>query len=176
MEIETFGDFKVRKRGCVLMDVDVPGWDEICSMIDHDDVYLPGDPEHGIEDEPHVTVLYGFYSFVTTEDVTGILQEFEPPIIRFGNIGIFQDHPDFDVVMVTVESNDLAKMNTALSRLPNEETYPNYKPHVTIAYVHKGTAKKYEGMQVDFPEELTLTKAEYSRPNGQNTLIKLHER
>ncbi len=173
MAIETFKDFKVRKRGCVMMKMEVPQWDEICSIIKPEDVY-DVDEDHGIEHEPHVTVLYGFYSFVKHEDVSEILNTFSPPKATFGNIGIFNDHPDFDIVMITVESEDLAKMNLALAVLPNEETFPNYRPHATISYVKKGAAEKYEGLQVDFPLSMLLTDATYSMPNGEKIQIELN--
>jgi hypothetical protein len=175
MAIETFKDFKVRKRGCVMMTVDVPEWDNICSIVNTEDVYSP-DEDHGIEHDPHVTVLYGFYSFVLPNEVIEILRQFEPPKVLFGSIGIFEDHPDFDIVMINVTSEDLTKMNLSLAKLPNEETFPNYKPHVTIAYVKKGTAKKYEGIQLEIPTELFLDEAIYSMPNGQKISLELHER
>ena len=158
-----------------MMKLEAPNWDEICGIIEQEDVYSP-DEDHGIENNPHITVLYGFYSFVSTEAVAEILKQFGPPRIRFKDVGIFQDHPDFDVVMIAVESEDLAKMNLALDFLPNEKTFPSYKPHATIAYVKKGTAKKYEGMHLDFPEELTLTDVIYSMPDGEKKAIQLHER
>ena len=64
-------------------------------------------------------------------------------------------------------------MNLALSILPNEETFPNYKPHVTISYVKKGTAKKYEGLDVEVPNELYLKEAIYSMSNGSKISIEL---
>ena len=170
--IETFKDFKVRNRGCVMMKLDIPSWDNICSLIAPEDVYSP-DEDHGIEHNPHITILFGFYSFVATNDVLNILRKFPSPKATFGKIGIFEDHPDFDIAMIKVDSEDLVKMNIALSNLPCERTFPTFKPHVTIAYLNKGTAKKYEGMEVDFPEELVLTEAIYSMPNGAKISFEL---
>lgn len=173
MAVETYSDFTVRNRGCVMMKLDVPEWEQICSLIAEEDVYSPD--ERGIEHNPHVTVLYGFHSFVLPNEVIEILREFSPPKATFGNIGIFDSHPDFDVVMITVESEDLSKMNVALAKLSHEDSFPTYRPHVTLSYVKKGSAKKYEGMSIDFPTELLLTDAIYTMPNGQKINFELNE-
>jgi hypothetical protein len=175
MAIEKFKDFIVRNRGCVMMMVKVPGWDRVCSIIDPDDIYEP-DEDHGISKNPHVTVLYGFYSYIMPDDVLKILRLFKQPQIQFGNIGIFEDNPDFDVVMIEVISEDLTKMNAALSVLPNEDTFPTYHPHVTIAYVKKGAARKYLNAKVDFPTGTELKDAVYSMTTGQKISIELNGR
>lgn len=172
MAIETFNNFEVRKRGCVMVEIDVPNWNQICSIINEDDVY-DQDEDRKIEINPHVTVLYGFYSFVSPDDVINAIKEFPAPYIQFGNIGTFTEHPDFDVVMIKVQSEDLAKMNKALSILPNENSFPNYNPHLTIAYMKKGTAKKYEGIGIDMCKDQTPTKVIYSMPNSNKIQIDL---
>lgn len=157
------------------MRMDIPNWEDICSIIQQEDVLQQ--ENRGIEHNPHVTVLYGFYSFVTPKEVMEVLMQCNAPTIRLGHVGIFEDHPEFDVVMITVESQGLAKLNLELTKLPNEETFPTYHPHVTIAYVKKGTAKKYLGTVVGLPEdEILLTHAEYSMPSGEKIQIELNVR
>lgn len=175
MSVKTYKDFQVRKRGCVMMMVNIPDWDDVCQMINTEDVYSP-DEDHGVEHTPHITVLYGFYSFVMLHDVLEVMNTFNPPSVTFGSIGIFEEHPDFDVVKVNVESEDLAHMHLKLSDLPNEQTFPTYKPHMTIAYVKKGTAKKYEGLKINLEGQMILDEAVYSSPNGEKILLRLNER
>ena len=174
MIIEKFQEFTVRNRGCVMMKLDIPDWNEVCSFIKKEDVYEQEDK--GIVDDPHVTVLYGYYSFVSPNDVVKVLRTLKQPTVEFGDIGVFENNPEFDVVMIKVKSDNLAEMNLSLSALPHETTYSDYKPHVTIAYVKKGTGKKYEGLTVNFPSELVLTDAVYSMPDGQKISIELNER
>ena len=102
--IKTFQDFEVRNRGCVMMKMKIPNWDEICSIIDPEDIYDP-DEDHGIETNPHVTILYGFYSFVYVNDILNILRTFNEPKIYLKDIETFEGK-DFDVVMIRVESDD----------------------------------------------------------------------
>ena len=155
-----------------MMKMKIPNWEEICSIIEPEDLYTP-DEDHGIETNPHVTILYGFYAFVHVNDIMKILRTFDRPKVYFKGIETFTDSPDFDVVMIKVESEDLRKMNTALSQLPNEETFPTYEPHCTIAYVKKGMAEKYKGMEIDFPKELVLKDALYSSSDGIKITIGL---
>jgi hypothetical protein len=175
MAVKTYSEFKVRKRGCVMMMVNISNWNDVCQMINAEDVYSI-DEDHGIEQTPHITVLYGFYSFVMPHDVLEVLNTFKQPSVRFGNIGIFEDHPDFDVVKIDVESEDLNNMHSELLNLPNEQTFPTYKPHMTIAYLKKGTAKKYEGINIDFVGDILLDEAVFSSPNGEKILLRLDER
>jgi 2'-5' RNA ligase len=56
--------------------------------------------------------------------------------------------PDYDVVKFDVKSKDLVKLNKLLTDSFEFTTdYPDYHPHMTIAYVKKGTGKKYNTNQ-----------------------------
>ena len=98
--------------------------------------------EDGREDEPHITVLYGL------RDLQGI----EETIAGFGKIPIILgktslfENEEYDVVKVDVDSERLHKLYEVLSKLPNENKYDKYIPHVTLAYVKKGAGKKYVGL------------------------------
>lgn len=100
--------------------------------------------EFGRELEPHVTCKYGF-----TGDVLRALhhigQTTEPFPVYIGTVSLFTDHPDYDVVKLDVESPWLRKLHARLSKLPNEDKWPVYKPHITVAYVKKGTCDHLVG-------------------------------
>ena len=129
--------------GALLLFLDVPIWKKIVSVINPEDIYDV--PEYGIETEPHVTVLYGFKDEVTAEQVFDLVKQTIPlkPIeIGLKGISMFSN-PKFDVVKFDVNSPELTKLNSALKQLPNKESFPDYHPHITIAYVKKGTGEKY---------------------------------
>lgn len=169
--IKTFDNFNVRNRGCVMLKMDFPKWESVCAMINPDDVYESENPDFGISQNPHVTILYGLYSFVSPEDVEKVIKPFHLPEIYLGAVGIFNEHPDFEVVKINVISEDLTKMNLALCGLPHEEIF-SYNPHVTISYVKKGTAIKYKGIKLEV--ESNNSDIIYSTTSGQKILMKLN--
>ena len=54
----------------------------------------------------------------------------------------------------------------------NDNAYPEYKPHITIAYVKEGTGSKYK-RTLAMPVEFVPTKLVYSYPavNGETKTI-----
>jgi tRNA nucleotidyltransferase/poly(A) polymerase len=130
--------------GALMLFLDVKNWSKITSVIEKDDIYKVGN-EFGIETEPHVTILYGFHKNVDADDVFDLYKEnydLQPIEFEVKGISIFEN-PDFDVVKLDVESKVLGKMNKLMRDLPSTITYPEYHPHITLAYVKKGSGKKY---------------------------------
>ena len=186
--------------GCVMIEVDVKNWKEICSYIQPEDVYYdPQDPTYGIQENPHVTLFYGFHKEVTTEQVSDIiddvmyewrnqgLEDFDyndvsdriaiehasdkPIEIEIDGIDIFENEK-FDVVKFNVVKTDiLQKLFDALSKLPNSNEYPDYKPHMTIAYVKSGTGKKY--VKPVYKHKFESNTLCYSKPNGEKVYIEI---
>lgn len=130
--------------GCLMVFLDVPIWEKITSIISPDDVYdMPG---YGIETEPHTTILYGFHDEVTSEDCFNLFKENMPvkPIkIGIKGISYFTGNPNFDVVKFDVESPELTELNEIMKALPHTSSFPDYHPHITIAYVKPGEGQKY---------------------------------
>lgn len=92
---------------------------------------------------PHITLLYGIKKSVPVTAIRAIIENKSPFSVQFGAVGIFSN-PDFDVLYVSVLPNkSLSAFYDALQVLPNENTHPNYRPHITLAYMKKGAAKKY---------------------------------
>lgn len=101
--------------------------------------------ENGIEEDPHVTVLYGFLPEVKKEDINMFMEDkciFRKDI-NFTRISLFENS-EFDVVKLDVDSDKLHKYNKFFTdNFPYETNFPNYHPHLTIAYVKKGKGKYY---------------------------------
>src|SRR5262245_48786792 len=99
------------------------------------DLYVDAtDPSFGRENEIHITVLYGILS-----DDPGLIQILltgvSPIPCTLGRISTFDSNPKFDVLKIDVKSPELYDLHKKLQSLPNNDTYPVYQPHVTIAYL-----------------------------------------
>ena len=135
---------KTYEFGCVMVDVPVKNWNEITQFIDSDDVYtVSGNDTYGIQDRPHLTLLYGTHKEVESKQVESLLKGTKPFSIDIDGVDIFENE-DYDVVKFNIKKSDiLQSMFDKLSSLPNSNKFKDYKPHITIAYVKKGTGKKY---------------------------------
>ena len=119
--------------------------DEYCKILNKyneklipDKVLYIKDGEFGREKECHVTIKYGFKPDLTEIEIRRILKEQKPFMIRLKSISQFNNE-EFDVIKFDVESPTLVRLNNMASKYPNDDKYPNYHPHSTIAYVKKGT-------------------------------------
>lgn len=69
-------------------------------------------------------------------------------MIKNWGVSLFKNDK-FDVIKFDVEKNKtLETIYNRLSKLPNSNEYPDYKPHVTVAYVKSGLGEKY--LDLDF--------------------------
>lgn len=120
---------------------------EARAQIDPKD--LAGD---GLVDDAHITVRYG----VQGEETSGIQQYLasQPPFeAKLGALSSFppSEHSDGAVpIIAPVESADLRRMESEIDAHGDfaERSFPEYKPHATVAYVKPEAADKYVGMDV----------------------------
>jgi 2'-5' RNA ligase len=130
----------------------------------------------GREDKPHVTVKYGLHTDDAGE-LAALLAD-EPPIkLKIGKVSIFpaKGSADYDVVKMDVDSPDLHRLNAKIAKaLPVTDTHPDYKPHVTLAYVRPGEGDKYVGQANALTgREVTLDKILFSSRSGKEVEIPL---
>ena len=101
--------------------------------------------EYGRESDPHVTVLYGIHT-TSANKVKAALKKGDRTMmtVRMGKLAIFEND-DFDVLIRKVERKDHLKevRKTLMDNLKATVTFPDYKPHATIAYLKKGKGKEY---------------------------------
>jgi len=149
------------------------------SLIPNSLIYTEeDDSSYGREDEPHITVLYGLHEEVTPEDVQNIIygNELETFHIMLGGISSFriEDKP-YDVLKIDIISPELEKLHYLIEeKLPNSNTFPEYKPHFTIAYIKKGTCKKLE-KEYDFSgEKILIKKFMFSPIKGDKVPVHLY--
>jgi 2'-5' RNA ligase len=118
--------------------------DAVSKLIKPSDIYNNSSGEFGLEDKPHVTVLYGFHNDVDISKIKAMMPPVDDIHIKLSMIDIFETKK-FDVVKFTVESETLHKLNKDLTNNFNYTTeFDAYIPHMTIAYVKRGTGKKYK--------------------------------
>jgi len=157
--------------GCLMLYFNIKNWDDVTNLIDEKDLYTE-EEGYGLEDEPHVTILYGFHDDeVKLNDIKEAIDKVitKPVEIKLTNISCFENDK-YDVVKFDVESPVLHKANEVAKEFPHTSDYPDYKPHVTIAYVKSGTGKKYS-QKLKNPIILTGNKLVYSHPgeDGEKT-------
>lgn len=166
---------KERKKetySCVMLDTNIDDWKENhISGIDPKDVYVkPYDDSYGVEDNPHVTVLYGIHEDEIDPEVIYdfIKNEMSPVTVTISKISIFSND-EYDVVKYEVPvTKQLKGYRDKLIKLyPNTQTFPDYNPHITLAYVKSGEGSKYV-KELDEPFDVTFNKGVYSWHDKKN--------
>ena len=103
-----------------------------------------GDWSYGRETDPHITLKWGLHADEPKE-VKECLKDQKGGSLKLGETDIFENE-NFDVLIVKVDSDDMKRLNKHLrDNLEHTDTHPNYKPHLTIAYLQPGEGKKYKG-------------------------------
>ncbi len=143
------------------------------NRIKPDEVYNDEEGHKGREKEPHVTALYGLTGndpAVVREAIAGT----GPVKFKLGKLSLFEnaDKP-YDVLKVDVISPDLHALNAKLRKLPNETDFPDYHPHLTLAYVKKGAVQRLVGKEPFAGREFTIDTLTFSDAERNRTAIPL---
>lgn len=160
--------------GCLMvyLDIDKKDWKALQDLIDEDDLYTE-EAGYGLEDKPHVTILYGLHEDIEDEEIEVDINKIKEPKMRFKDISTFNPK-DYDVLKFDVESSDLVKLNKEFREYPHTNSFPDYHAHATIAYVKKGTGKKYAEKMKDMLDiKIEPSKIVYSKANGEKKDYKL---
>lgn len=128
----------------------------------------------GRESEPHITVLYGLDT-TNEAEVKGLVQSAKPIEVELGEVSQFDTNEDYDVLKVDVVSNQLSELNAKLDKVlaTPGKTFDEYQPHVTIAYVKKGSGQKYVGDTRFKGQKITLNNLTFSSKDGRRVNIPL---
>ena len=179
MKLKTFTQYitensdSTYSKGCAMLYYDFPELSNIQSQIQEDDIYTEeGDKTFGLEDEPHVTLLYGLDKTVTPQEIKERLNKFSFTEATVHNASLFEN--DYDVLKFDVKSENLHACNAELCKLPYESDYPDYHPHLTIGYLKRGSGKKYVKQFKDKEYKLKPSYAVYSESDGNKTKIKIN--
>ena len=130
-----------------------------------------------METNHHITVRYG----IKGEDTAGIracLVKQAPVEAELGQTDSFppSEHSDGAVpIIVPIESIELRRIEKELDKHGDfkERSFPQYKPHATIAYVKPEAATKYEGDQTAMDKTFTVTHISITGRNGESQSVQL---
>lgn len=159
--------------GCLMAFFNPPAWDKLLDVIDPDDIY-EGDGGFGLERDPHVTILFGFHDekvdVKELKDRVKRLVGDRKVVFKFGQASLF-DNPLYDVLKFDIEDTTgiLGELNEAIRQMyEHTNSYPNYHPHATIAYIKKGEGQKYADLinKSELHMDVTPDKMVYSKPPG----------
>lgn len=125
------------------------------NFLEPDDLYTSPDPKNfwvkgDVTHKAHVTLLYGLLAkaYEIEDTVDAALEGWNRPW-RFeeAEIDIF-DSPKpetepYKCIVAKVNSPELIEAHQRLSFIPHINTYPEYKPHITLAYVKEDKAEHW---------------------------------
>lgn len=155
---------KEDRYGCLMVYLDGSAASEIkryCQETFNTEVLA----EFGVEENPHITCQYGFHGDVTPEEITQFVNGLNKPIeVELGAISRF-DNDEFDVIKVDINSKDLHQLSDRIrqhfdGRMTN--TFQNYHPHMTLAYVQKGSLPHIDGDSMFSGKNYTFDEFVYS--------------
>lgn len=163
---------KLDWRGCLMLTMPSPVaklvrvWS--ASRIKED--FLADD---GREDYCHCTILYGFDQDVDIVDVEACLKKHDNINISLGKVKRFpaSDHrPGSDVLVIEViPDKALVDLHNELkSKFQVQTTFPNYNPHVTIAYIKPGSLTELDGDIAFEGFDVECNKMTYSTGSSEN--------
>ena len=118
--------------------ITIPRW--IVKNVSEDDILK-------LEHRPHATVYYG----ADKRDIAGIqkaVEDYGRPIrVSLGALNLFE-HEEHDVLYVELVGDSLFQLHNKIAELPysRPQTHPKYIPHLTLAYLKKGTGRKFVGL------------------------------
>ncbi len=131
--------------------------------------------EDGREHEFHVTVRYGLHTD-SADDVRPVLSGSPPANVSLGAVSAFRGADSgkpYDVLKVNVTSPDLAALNRRLAGLPHTDTFKDYRPHATIAYVKAGLGDALAALAQPVNADFTASEVVFSNRAGVKTAIPL---
>lgn len=133
--------------------LDIAGFPRV--NIDEELLYYGEDYEQGIVEQPHVTVAANVLPMVEKKHVD-MLDIDWPTTVTLDRPAFFeQDDKDIFVYKVVL-APELEKAHNTLLQLPHMTHFPEYNPHITLAYM-----KKME------PERMSFMVSEAMRHNGR---------
>ncbi len=95
------------------------------------------------EKTPHLTLFYGFLQEAGCykKHIELLLLNSKIDLVKIEDVSFFEspyeDEPYYCVVAKVEKTPELLEAHNKMTLLPNIQTFPDYKPHITIAYIKK---------------------------------------
>ena len=113
--------------------------------------------KNGLETNTHITIFYGLDdNVINSPNFKNIIKKYKDHVLDLTvkEVSYFESD-DYRVCKLGCESKTLSLIhNDIRDTLPHHNTFPDYKPHITIAYLKKD-AQNIEH-NIEFPIELEL--------------------
>lgn len=131
-------------------------------------------PQYGRETTPHITALYGIKT-ADASAVQGVSNDFNHIEATMGSVSTFEGK-DYDVLKCDVDSPHLHALHHRIKAATDcHLTHPTYNPHVTIAYIKKGTSACYVGDQRFAGKKVVFPTLTFSSHAGDKTHLPLKD-
>lgn len=162
--------------GCMMLyfNVTKTWWDSLQDLIDEDDITrVNGTYGREKYKDAHVTLLYGLHEDAKIDELEDELLKKPFKTIRPTQISYFETG-NYDVVKLEVDYAFIKELNKVCKKYPYTTQHNRYIPHMTIAYVKKGTGKKYkEKLETKLIKTLRPSELVYSDKNNKKTRTKV---
>lgn len=164
---------KVFDTACIMLDYKYDKMADLREIPDKNDINTKNN--EAIKDNNcHVSLLSGIKPGTKFEEFKDCLKPLNSYRIILTNISVFECE-NYDVLKIDVKCPELEKTNKCLkNKVEYEDKYPNYHPHMTIAYLNKGTGEKYTKEMLDKIEELVPYQFTFGTFNKNGEHIEEH--
>ncbi len=141
----------------------------VSKFVKKDDLY-ESDGKQGVETYPHVTVLWGMNPENDEKDLATIKRLIKPTstfTIKLGKVDKFRND-NCDVLFVQVQpSVALNNLHGLIkNNVENDYEYPEYKPHLTLAFVKNGACEELVGNTTFEGMEFLIDHLDFSMRDG----------
>ena len=159
--------------GCAMIYFDFREMQYIHKLIDSNHLYTEeSDSSFGLENEPHTTLLFGLHDEVPLESILGVVNNHTFNTCRVHNASLFSNEK-YDVLKFDVNGQGLHDANKQLREFPHTNSFPDYHPHLTVAYLKPGYGQRYVRKLSNMGYMLKPTHGIYSHPDGTKTKFDL---
>lgn len=125
----------------------------------------------------HVTVRYGIQGD-DTEGIKRFLSKQAPFEASLGKTSFFPptEHSDGAAVIVApIQAPELHRLNAEIEKHGDfsESSFPEYRPHATVAYVNPDQAHRYIGLDATNGKKFTVDSVAVSKKDGSQEIVKM---
>lgn len=166
-------------RGCIMLKTEALNILKLVDDAESDlavDVKMDRSPVPG-ETSPHITLRFGLLNNgnIWKGAVDEVLRDWKADTITILEVGFFTLPDSYAIVAHIKPTSELIDAHNRLGLLPNAETFSDYRPHMTLAYVKKDADlgkwikalnEEYEG------KELPTAGLDYGDPPEKKKALK----
>lgn len=131
--------------------------------------------KYGREDDPHVTLCYGLKNFEDYEKIKQHLATIPKFSINLGSAGFFRDEAQpycVRVIFIDDPTGMLRELNNYIRKnFDVFVSYPDYNPHMTIAYCKKGFGIRDGGRHQFQGQEIKIQEFEWCHKDDENRYL-----